>query len=212
MHSDSGWQDVGELIGLIRSVNGVDDVHVGAGEYFNFTNPEDGAHRDYETTVLTDSGKLYGYIRCHAAGTMDDPFEYYDMTISLYPDKKRDVEERLESVNEVAANGGEFNTASDIINKRAKMPNDASTKNVNFQNSNPNAIDSSVSISKDDLANADSNDINAIQNSKNVTVTSESRKYSKRQVELGRMLEMRRTGKVYSKKQLNEIFKNGKDF
>ena len=29
---------------------------------------------------------------------------------------------------------------------------------------------------------------------------------TKRQVELGRMLEMRRTGKVYSKKQLNEMF------
>jgi hypothetical protein len=34
----------------------------------------------------------------------------------------------------------------------------------------------------------------------------ECRSYTKRQVELGRMLEMRRTGKVYSKKQLNEMF------
>lgn len=34
----------------------------------------------------------------------------------------------------------------------------------------------------------------------------EETRYSKRQVELGRMLEMRRTGKVYSKKQLNEMF------
>ena len=31
-------------------------------------------------------------------------------------------------------------------------------------------------------------------------------RFSKRQVELGRMLEMRRTGKVFSKKQLNEMF------
>lgn len=30
--------------------------------------------------------------------------------------------------------------------------------------------------------------------------------YSKRQVELGRMLEMRKNGKVFSKKQLNEMF------
>ena len=37
------------------------------------------------------------------------------------------------------------------------------------------------------------------------TAIAESR-YSKRQVELGRMLEMRRTGKVFSKKQLNERF------
>ena len=37
------------------------------------------------------------------------------------------------------------------------------------------------------------------------TAVSESR-YTKRQVELGRMLEMRRTGKVFSKKQLDEMF------
>lgn len=34
----------------------------------------------------------------------------------------------------------------------------------------------------------------------------EESRFSKRQVELGRMLEMRRTGKVFSKKQLNEMF------
>ena len=39
---------------------------------------------------------------------------------------------------------------------------------------------------------------------------SESR-FSKRQVELGRMLEMRRTGKVFSKKQLNEMFMETQD-
>jgi hypothetical protein len=45
------------------------------------------------------------------------------------------------------------------------------------------------------------------KNFKNIAVatTNESR-FSKRQVELGRMLEMRRTGKVFSKKQLNEMF------
>lgn len=42
-------------------------------------------------------------------------------------------------------------------------------------------------------------------NTSSFEITNESR-YSKRQVELGRMLEMRRTGKVYSKKQLNEMF------
>ena len=38
------------------------------------------------------------------------------------------------------------------------------------------------------------------------SVSMEESRYSKRQVELGRMLEMRRTGKVFSKKQLNEMF------
>ena len=93
MHNDSAWQDVKVLIAMIKSVDFVDDVIVGTGEYFNYTNPEKGAYRDYETTVVTTFGNLYGYIRCHAAGTMDDIFKYYDMTISLYPDKKRDLGE-----------------------------------------------------------------------------------------------------------------------
>lgn len=44
--------------------------------------------------------------------------------------------------------------------------------------------------------------VNSTQN----TTQMEGRKYTKRQVELGRMLEMRKTGKVYSKQQLDEMF------
>jgi hypothetical protein len=52
---------------------------------------------------------------------------------------------------------------------------------------------SSVEITKDPTKDETSNSV--LEN-----------RYSKRQVELGRMLEMRRTGKVFSKKQLNEMF------
>jgi hypothetical protein len=66
-------------------------------------------------------------------------------------------------------------------------------------------------MSKDDLTanTTSSNDNLAINNASTFTVTNENR-YTKRQVELGRMLEMRRTGKVFSKKQLDEMFRNGK--
>lgn len=44
-------------------------------------------------------------------------------------------------------------------------------------------------------------------NVKDITFSPMSeQQYSKRQVELGRMLEMRKNGKVFSKKQLNEMF------
>lgn len=56
---------------------------------------------------------------------------------------------------------------------------------------NPNA--SSVEITKDPTKDNQTNGM--FEN-----------RFSKRQVELGRMLEMRRTGKVFSKKQLNEMF------
>ena len=74
------------------------------------------------------------------------------------------------------------------------------------------ATGGSVTMSKDDLTanTASSSDNLAINNATTFTVTNENR-FSKRQVELGRMLEMRRTGKVYSKKQLNELFLNSRN-
>ena len=54
----------------------------------------------------------------------------------------------------------------------------------------------------------DVNDTNIDTKSSNVVFQKQQNesRYSKRQVELGRMLEMRRTGKVFSKKQLDEMF------
>ena len=54
----------------------------------------------------------------------------------------------------------------------------------------------------------DVNDTNIDTKSSNIVFQKQQNesRYSKRQVELGRMLEMRRTGKVFSKKQLNEMF------
>ena len=74
---------------------------------------------------------------------------------------------------------------------------------VSFVNENPPL---------DAQNNAFTGDINVASGSNTVTMTSndinklEESRYSKRQVELGRILEMRRTGKVFSKKQLNEMF------
>ena len=58
-----------------------------------------------------------------------------------------------------------------------------------------------IATSPEDLTNA----ADSYNNIRIPGQQNESR-YSNRQVELGRMLEMRRTGKVFSKKQLNEMF------
>jgi hypothetical protein len=54
----------------------------------------------------------------------------------------------------------------------------------------------------------DVNDTNIDTKSSNVVFQKQQNesRFSKRQVELGRMLEMRKNGKVFSKKQLNEMF------
>ena len=58
-----------------------------------------------------------------------------------------------------------------------------------------------IATSPEDLTNA----ADSYNNIRIPGQQNESR-FSKRQVELGRMLEMRRTGKVFSKRQLNEMF------
>ena len=232
MHSDDAWQDVRTLIDMIQSVDGVTDVHVGAGEYFNYTNPEKGAYRDYQTTVVTEFGNLYGYIRCHAAGTMDDIFKYYDITISLYPDKTKDISESKinevmdsqktqvvfdgNNANELGINAQEkYNDAirsglkSNAIQMNGKtVNNNASDKDetvIGFNTNEPNIRDAVTKSVQNAVNNgADINKLNVQGNSEDVT--NESKKYTKQQIERARLYEMRRNGKIMTKKELRESF------
>lgn len=209
MHSDTGWQDVKKLIGIIDSVDGVDEVYVGAGEYFNYTNPEKGAHRDYDLTVETPFGKLYGYIRCHAAGTTDDIFKYYDMTISLYPDKKRDMEERLGEMNEAELTYVNDMNPSTLIN----ATNNAQENNVTAKLAGGTGPKQFVTLpglktgSETVKPNAAAVDIIKDPTKDNQTNGVFESHYSKRQVELGRILEMRKNGRIYSKRQFEKLLK-----
>ena len=234
MHSDSAWQDVKTLIGIISSVEGVNDIHVGAGEYFNYTNPEKGAYRDYATTVVTAFGNLYGYIRCHAAGTMDDIFKYYDMTISLYPDKEKDmsVNEVMDSnktnvtftgsnPNEMGVNAQEkYNDALRSGLKQSAISLNGKSKNNNASDKDETVIsfDSSEGNIKDAVTNsvqnainngADINKINVQGNVEDVfNGVSEGKVYSKKNIEKARIHEIKKNGKRLTKKQLTEEILN----
>ena len=225
MHSDSAWQDVSVLIKMIKSVDFVDDVFIGSGEYFNYTSPENGAYRDYKTTVVTTFGNLYGYIRCNAAGTMDDIFKYYDMTISLYPDKKRDLEDSLNEDIDVAVDAktnsqSEYlsalkspGTQNDIMKAKAVSPD------VNASINGPKTTDDSPKLDIDVPQGSTPDQVmiqqpeisGAIANGASVRIhgdgfPNESKTYTKKQVEQMRLYEMRKSGTVLSKKQLNDEF------
>lgn len=238
MHSDYAWQDVKTLIGIIQSVEGVNDIHVGAGEYYNYTNPEKGAYRDYQTTVETQFGNLYGYIRCNAAGTMDDIFKYYDMTISLYPDKTKDMNENKQlkevmdsqktAVNFTGSNASEmgvnaqekYNDAlrtglkQNAISLNGKSINNNATDrdeiNISFDTSKGNIKDAVTNSVQNAVNNgADINKINVQGNAEDIiNGTNESKSYSKKNVEIARLHEMKKNGKRMTKKQLNEEIQN----
>ena len=122
---------------------------------------------------------------------------------------------QLKMINEATTFGGEFDgTVNDLNNQITQTKNDTTTGQTNgitsTQYINKNAMNNTTVVY--DPAKPNITDPTALSQAKNVVVTTQNEsRYSKRQVELGRMLEMRRTGKVFSKKQLNEMFMETQD-
>lgn len=95
-------------------------------------------------------------------------------------------------------------------------PNDFQTQYANFTMKNPiaknsviqgvNTSDTATQPATTETGNSQQAQQVIIPPETGQSSTLEETRFSKRQVELGRMLEMRRTGKVFSKKQLNEMF------
>lgn len=122
---------------------------------------------------------------------------------------------QLKAINEAAMNyggmvNGSMSTPSEITSKASTFfAQNPTAETVEYKNTNSTGgasqMVSSDQTSQPGFAGAKS----YVVDNPNMK---ESRKYSKRQVELGRMLEMRRTGKVFSKKQLDEMLKKGEDF
>ena len=117
---------------------------------------------------------------------------------------------QLKAINEATTFGGEFDgTVNDLNNQIMQTKNDTTNGQTNgitsTQYINKNAMNNTTVVY--DPAKPNITDPTTLSQAKNVVVTTQNEsRFSKRQVELGRMLEMRRTGKVFSKKQLNEMF------
>ena len=120
--------------------------------------------------------------------------------------------EQLKAINEAAIatyDTPNLGSALNTFSTNVQQKNVPTLINVQSGQDNPNAKSLTVKtdngqVEQDALAGQTDGSV------KDITFApmNESR-YSKRQVELGRMLEMRRTGKVFSKKQLNEMFMEG---
>jgi hypothetical protein len=109
---------------------------------------------------------------------------------------------QLKAINESMNYGGQIlpNETSASLSQKANdfFAGNAGATSVQFVN--PDGNGQSVV--------GDVNDTNIDTKSSNIVFQKQQNesRYSKRQVELGRMLEMRKSGKVFSKKQLNEMF------
>lgn len=121
--------------------------------------------------------------------------------------------EQLKAINEASMSNvmGSFNGSRNDLNAKITQTTSNMQKNggvgtfMNQNNPTGPTIALSPSTTDQEIAKAGQVISNTGTSTEQTPGIMESR-YSKRQVELGRMLEMRRTGKVYSKKQLNEMF------
>ena len=121
---------------------------------------------------------------------------------------------QLKAINEAAIatyDTPNLGSALNTFSTNVQQKNIPALVNVQSGQDNPNAKSLTVKtdngqVEQDALAGQSDGSV------KDITFTpmNETR-FSKRQVELGRMLEMRRTGKVFSKKQLNEMFMETQD-
>lgn len=123
---------------------------------------------------------------------------------------------QLKAINEAAMSSvmGSFDGSRNSLNAKITQATTNMQKNGGvgtFMNPNnpsgpsvalnPATTDQEIANAGQVIANTGNTGVSSTQ-----SVTMEETRFSKRQVELGRMLEMRRTGKVFSKRQLNEMF------
>lgn len=86
LFSDENWQGVSLVVDAIKGTEGITD----AGAW-----PENGGYRssadglshwkEYTVEAETELGDtIHGTLNCHAAGSVEDPFSKYDMSLVLY--------------------------------------------------------------------------------------------------------------------------------
>lgn len=92
LYHDDGWENVDKALdGICQTIEEVEDIQVSGGKYFNYNfNTNETPYRDYKIIIKTQYGNIEGYLRCCAAGTVEDPFDRYDMLISLWTSKNED--------------------------------------------------------------------------------------------------------------------------
>lgn len=82
--NDDSWQGVKSIVNLLSSIDGVIDVSCGAKNGGYRENKEGTKWKEYELQVDTVQGPIFGNLNAHAAGSVEDPFSHYDITVTLW--------------------------------------------------------------------------------------------------------------------------------
>lgn len=91
-YHDQNWENVHALIGAIKDAGFDVSVSVEDGGYRNSLGgntlyPHDSMAsywKEYKLEIMFDDFVIHGTINAHLCGTMEDPYEAYDMTCIFY--------------------------------------------------------------------------------------------------------------------------------
>lgn len=95
---DNAWENVHKFIEELENVDGVKELYYGGGRYHK---QDSNAFKEYKLEIITNYGiTLRGEIRCHFAGTMDNPYSAYDMTVNFWKEsnKNNKINENMKKI------------------------------------------------------------------------------------------------------------------
>ena len=87
LYKDENWEAVNQVFDIIENIighNGELNVWCENGGYWKRAG-EFPNYKEYKFNIqLTNSIEINGSLKCHTAGTIEDPFDRYDVTINMW--------------------------------------------------------------------------------------------------------------------------------
>lgn len=86
LYNDEYWAGVSEVKNTIGALPFVTDISVSVENGGYRTNSDNSAKwKEYKFEIQTDQNvAIYGQLNAHAAGSVQDPFDRYDITLTLW--------------------------------------------------------------------------------------------------------------------------------
>ena len=87
IYSDEYWKGVEDAFNAIENVinsEGENNIRVENGGYWKRAG-EFPNYKEYKFTIILNNGiEINGSLKCHSAGTLENPFDSYDITITMW--------------------------------------------------------------------------------------------------------------------------------
>ena len=87
LYKDENWEAVNQVFDIIENIighNGELNVWCENGGYWKRAG-EFPNYKEYKFNIqLTNGNEINGSLKCHTAGTIEDPFDRYDVTINMW--------------------------------------------------------------------------------------------------------------------------------